>query len=119
MNIKRFKDIDCEFRPESYWDSLVDPLQAILKNVKGTWRRQMIRDYWEAGQIEELSRDLLVDELPEERRARLGEINPGFMGGEYLPPYEPDEIEIARVELQSTTGNVERVIPFNDTNRKL
>jgi hypothetical protein len=106
LNIKRFKNIDYEFRPNSYWDPLENPLLAILKNVKGSWRRRMIQDYWEAGRIEELSRDLLADELPEERRERLGQINPGFMGGEYLPPYRNDEVEIARIELESTTTDV-------------
>jgi hypothetical protein len=35
MEVKRFKGIDYDFRPKSYWD-LSDPLQAILKNVKGS-----------------------------------------------------------------------------------
>jgi hypothetical protein len=29
-----------------------------------------------------------------------------FMGGEYLPDYRPGEVEIARIELKSTTGDV-------------
>ena len=63
MEFKRFEGIDYEFRPKSYWDTFDDPLQAILKNVKGTNRRQMIRDYWEAGRIEELFDTHLLDEL--------------------------------------------------------
>jgi hypothetical protein len=59
MEAKRFKGIDYDFRPKSYWDPLDDPLLAILKNVKGTQRRQMIRDYWKAGAIGELAKDLL------------------------------------------------------------
>jgi hypothetical protein len=105
MEVKRFKGIDYEFRPQSYWD-ISDPLEAILKNVKGTQRRQMIRDYWEAGRIEELFDTHLLDELGEEQRSRLGQIHPSFMGGEYLPHYEWGQIEIARVELQSTTSDV-------------
>ena len=53
MMNKRFDNIDYDFRPESYWD-ISDPLEAILKNVKGTNRRQMIRDYWEAGRLPSL-----------------------------------------------------------------
>ena len=54
MKIKRFRNIDYRVRPESYW-KVSNPLDAILVNVQGTLRRQMIRDYWEAGRIEELA----------------------------------------------------------------
>jgi hypothetical protein len=80
MNTKRFEGIDYAFRPESYWD-VSDPLQAILVNVKGTRRRQRIRDYWEAGAIAELEKGLLRDNLTEEDRVGLGKIHPSFMGG--------------------------------------
>ena len=105
MEFKRFEGIDYEFRPKSYWD-ISDPLEAILKNVKGTNRRQMIRDYWESGRIEELFDTHLLDELGEKERSRLGRIHPTFMGGEYLPDYAEGEVEIARIELESTTADV-------------
>ena len=105
MNTKRFEGINYTFRPESYWD-VSDPLQAILVNVKGTRRRQMIRDYWEAGAIAELEKGLLRDNLTEEDRVGLGKIHPSFMGGEYLPDYAEGEVEIARIELESTTADV-------------
>ncbi len=105
MNTKRSEGIDYAFRPESYWD-VSDPLQAILVNVKGTRRRQMIRDYWEAGAIAELEKGLLRDNLTEEDRVGLGKIHPSFMGGEYLPDYAEGEVEIARIELESTTADV-------------
>jgi hypothetical protein len=97
--------INYDFRPKSYWD-VPDPLGAILVNVKGTRRRQMIRDYWEAGVIVELEKDLLHDCLSEEQRNRLGKIHPSFMGVEYLPDYTEGETEIARIELESTTADV-------------
>jgi len=106
MEFKRFEGIYYEFHPKSYWDTFDDPLQAILNNVKGTNRRQMIRDYWEAGRIEELFDTHLLDELGEEQRSRLGQIHPTFMGGEYLPDYAEREVEIARIELESTTADV-------------
>jgi len=105
MNTKRFEGIDYAFRPESYWD-VSDPLQAILVNVKGTRRRQIIRDYWQAGTIAKLERGLLRDNLTEEDRVGLGKIHPSFMGGEYLPDYAEGEVEIARIELESTTADV-------------
>jgi hypothetical protein len=47
-----------------------------------------------------------LDELGEEQRSRLGQIHPSFMGGEYLPAYRKREVEIARIELASTTSDV-------------
>jgi hypothetical protein len=105
-NHQHFEGIDYAFRPESYWDVAADPLGAILVNVKGTRRRQMIRDYWDAGAVDDLQQGLLLDCLGEEDRTGLGKIHPSFMGGEYLPDYEEGEVEIARIELESTTADV-------------
>jgi hypothetical protein len=44
----------------------LNPLAAVLRNVKGQNRREMNRDCYAAGQIEELSEDLLEDSLDEE-----------------------------------------------------
>jgi len=47
-------------------------------------------------------------EPKESMRARegLGAIHPSFMGGEYLPGYRRNEVEIVRIELDSTTSDV-------------
>ena len=103
--MKKHIDIDYDFRPESYWDDS-DPLAAILRNVTGENRRQMITDYWNAGRLEELDSELLKDEPDGGSRIRLGQIHPSFMGGEYLASYLPGEVEIARICLQSTTSDV-------------
>jgi hypothetical protein len=105
-SIKLYAGIDYQFRPESYWAAAANPLEAALRNVKGRNRRQMIRDYQKAGNLEELDDDLLADTLDEPQRESLGRIHPSFMGGEYLPNYFPSEVEIARIELQSTTCDV-------------
>jgi hypothetical protein len=105
MMSTRFDNIDYDFRPQSYW-RLSNPLGAILVNVKGKRRRQIIRDYWEAGAIGELEEALLPDRLSEEDRTGLGKIHPSLMGGEYLPDYAEGEGEIARLELESTTADV-------------
>ena len=55
-----------------------DPLAAILRNVKGSNRRSMIRDYYAAGKLDELCSELLNDSLDEDTRRSLGRIHPSF-----------------------------------------
>jgi hypothetical protein len=105
-SIKLYPAIDYQFRPESYWTAANNPLEAALRNVKGRSRREMIRDYHKAGKLEQLDEDLLTDTLDTETRVSLGQIHPSFMGGEYLPNYDRSEVEIARIELESTTSDV-------------
>jgi hypothetical protein len=105
-SIKLYTGINYHFRPESYWAAARNPLEAALRNVKGRNRREMIRDYHEAGNLEQLDENLLADTLDAERRVSLGQIHPSFMGGEYLPNYDRSEVEIARIELESTTYDV-------------
>jgi hypothetical protein len=80
--MKRYPDIDYKQRPDSYWAD-EDVLAALLHNVKGRERREMIRAYWEEGRLEELDPMFLQQALTEEQRERLGRIHPSFMGGEY------------------------------------
>ena len=103
--MKTYPGINYDFRPESYWSS-PDPLSLILSHVKGTNRRQMIRDYWNAGVLKELDDQFLKDTLTEAERNRIGRIHPSFMGGEYLPEFKFGEEEIVRIELASTTADV-------------
>ena len=103
--MKTYRAIRYDFRPASYWDD-TDPLHAILRNVKGENRRRMILGYAAQDRLEDLDEALLKDEVDDSVRESLGRIHPSFMGGEYLPEYFPGEIEIARICLQSTTGDV-------------
>jgi hypothetical protein len=104
--VKLYTGIDYHFRPESYWAAARNPLEAALRNVKGRNRREMIKDYYEAGNLDRLGESLLADTLDEASRKNLGLIHPTFMGGEYLPDYGRSEIEIARIELESTTNDL-------------
>jgi hypothetical protein len=107
MFIPRFYPaINYDFRPDSYWGPARSTLEAALRNVKGRNRRQMIRDYHSKGLLPALSDDLLRETLDEDTRRSLDRIDPSFMGGEYLPDYGRDEVEIARIELESTTSDV-------------
>jgi hypothetical protein len=103
---KFYSTINYDFRPESYWAPTRSSLEAALRNVKERNRRETIRDYHSRGPLPALSDSLLRDTLEEDTRRRLDLIHPSFMGGEYLPDYRRDEVEIARIELQSTTSDV-------------
>ena len=103
--MKRYRGIKYSFRPDNYWyDETV--LQAILRNVKGTERRKMIKYYYEEGNFQELEETFTKTSLSDEERKRLGAIHPMFMGGEYLPDCNSGETEIARVTLRSTMQDV-------------
>ena len=47
--------------------------------------------------------------LPDEDRRALGRLHPSFMGGEYLPDRRETEVEIARINIDSTTSDVTSV----------
>ena len=103
--MKNYDDINYEFRPVSYWNNRTVQ-QAILREVKGTHRRELITKALAEGELGRVSDELQSAEVSDDVRAQLGRIHPNFMGGEYLPSYERDETEIARFELQSTTADV-------------
>src|SRR5262245_57399720 len=102
----RHADIAYSFRPTSYWEIPSSPLDLVLRNVEGTKRREIIRDFYEQGRLDQLVPVLAADELSDEDREGLGAIHPSFMGGEYLPGYRRNEVEIVRIELDSTTSDV-------------
>ena len=63
---RRFPNIDYGWSPSSYRAPPDDVLQLILRNVKGSQRRKMIRDYWDAGMFQELENVLIQDKLSDE-----------------------------------------------------
>lgn len=103
--MKTHEGIDDAFRPKSYWaDTSV--AQALVRDVKGSRRREMIDQAFASGQIDQVDEVLLEPEVSTLLRTHLGRIHPSFMGGEYLPGYHPHETEIARIQLRSTTWDV-------------
>ena len=83
--MKKYSNIDYTHRPKSYWED-GDVLAAVLRNVKGRERRDMIRACCEQGRLEEVDERLLRSTLSDEDREQLGKIHPSFMGGEHCPP---------------------------------
>lgn len=100
--------IDLEFAPASY---LADagPVEAIVQQIAGEERRQVVRAMLTRapGMTDaEVDEWLLQDRLSASERVLLGQVHPRFMGGEYLPERVVTEVEIARVSLESSTGDV-------------
>lgn len=98
------RQLRLDFRPPTYWPS--EPgTRAVLARIKGTVRRAVAFRSIVSGSATP-PESLLSPSLSEDDRDFLGALHPTLMGGEYLPDLEPDEVEIARLDLASTTADV-------------
>jgi len=100
------KSFNLDFRPDDYWES-IDEVTRRLLGISGQLRRKKARQrlqepdsdpdfvLWEA----EIDGDPATVKI-------AGSIHPWFMGGEYLPPLKPGEVEIARISLESVLYDV-------------
>ena len=95
-----FAGIDLSFRPSAK----LFPL--LLSRVKGTARRNELMKAMEEERLEDLPEQLLQSALSPEQRSAAAARNPALMGGEYLPDFLKDEVEVARIELASSTADV-------------
>ncbi len=96
--------IDYSFRPLSYWH--VSSLRQLLANIKGAERKKHALALMSRGCLAEVSDLVLTDCFSDEERCRLSKVDPALMGGEFLPTYLPNEVEIARVTMASVTQDV-------------
>jgi hypothetical protein len=60
----------------------------------------------ESGTLDEVPDEIRRDVLDKDSRQMLGRVHPMLMGGEYLPDQYAGEVEIARISIRSTTGDV-------------
>lgn len=100
--------IDLKWRPKTYWPESESREQR-LSHIKGEVRRNIIREALEVGGVQELNKigpQIASDNLSECERQAWGSFHPRMMGGEYLPDPCPNEVEIARITLDSTTMDV-------------
>ena len=98
------KPIDYAFRPASYWHA--EDLRQLVANIKGAERKKTALRLIAEGRLDEAGEFILIDTLSDEDRTQVGRVHPALMGGEYLPDYAANEVEIARVTLASTTQDV-------------
>ncbi len=108
---KRFtfdSNYDFSYRPETYWPDLPTE-ETVLAQVKGTVRRNVARALLE--EADETAPDgvgdfLLEPDLGKRGKDFWGSFHPANLGGEFLPGFGDGEVEIARIELASVTGDV-------------
>ena len=93
--------IDLTFRPRTYFMPQGLGVHH-LGHVLGSARRELVRNAIVADEDVPSS---ALEQLEADARREWGLIHPAFMGGEYLPPLEPDEVEIACIRLASATGD--------------
>jgi hypothetical protein len=96
------KTYDLEFRPPTFWE----PSKKIIANIKGAERKKLATKAISTGRASEIAAWTLQEKLSDPDRIALGQIHPRYMGGEYLPDFTREEVEIARVTLQSSTQDV-------------
>lgn len=93
------------YRPRDYFGRY-DLQTTLLTQVKGTVRRRALREALEDGQILQVPEAIKSAALSEDVRQYVGGLHPSFMGGEFLPTVNKAEVEIARICINSTTGDV-------------
>jgi hypothetical protein len=108
--------IDLAYRPESYFWAR-DSNIKLSSDIKGAERKALYERAIRSGNTI-LANSLIADpELSSEERTSLGRMHPNFMGGEYLPDREDEEVEIARITIASTTKDVTSVYARRGINR--
>jgi len=107
MSIEK-SELDLGYRPESYFWPVTHETHVIAA-IKGERRRNAIRAAFDANTMTPLDEHYATPVLQEEDRRALGRLHPSFMGGEYLPNRQETEVEIARINIDSTTSDVTSV----------
>lgn len=100
--------VDLSFRPTSYFWPIAHETHVIAA-IKGERRRNAIRNAFDSNTLTPLDRYYSVPVLQQQDRLALGRLHPSFMGGEYLPNRKETELEIARINIDSTTSDVTSV----------
>lgn len=97
--------VDLDFRPSGYfWPMNV--ATHLLATIKGAERRKYVQALIDNHALHELEDFIAASSLSEAMRQASGRLHPWYMGGEYLPDLKPNEVEIARITLASTTQDV-------------
>ena len=104
LEIEMKKRIDESYRPANYFWAY-DRGIRLASNIKGAERKALYERLLREGDSGACDELLTQSSLTIEQR-RMANNHPAFMGGEYLPDCDPNEVEIARITIASTTQDV-------------
>jgi hypothetical protein len=108
QHVTRFPaGLDYNFRPLSYFHDL-DPEVLVVSSILGEERRKDVQARLASGNVDPAvwGEWLTESKLDDSTRQLIGSFHPRFMGGEYLPQFGQNEIEIVRIVLASVTQDV-------------
>ncbi len=83
------------YRPDSYWN----PGLMVIANIKGDIRQANVLEGYNDGCLERLPDWFFAESLKPEKLEEAVSQSPSWAGGESLPDYLEDEVEIARLTL--------------------
>ena len=98
------KRIDESYRPAHYFWAY-DRGIRLASNIKGAERKALYERLLKEGDSGACDEIFMQPSLTIEQR-HMANRHPAFMGGEYLPDCDPNEVEIARITIASTTQDV-------------
>ena len=104
LEISMKKRIDETYRPTTYFWAY-DRGIRLASNIKGAERKALYERLLKEGDSGACDELLTQSSLTIEQR-RMANNHPAYMGGEYLPDCDPNEVEIARITIASTTQDV-------------
>ena len=96
--------IDGSYKPTNYFWAY-DRGIRLASNIKGAERKALFERLLKEGDSGACDELLTQSFLTDEQR-RMANVHPAFMGGEYLPDCDSNEVEIARITIASTTQDV-------------
>ena len=96
---------DLEYKPKTYF-SPQPFVTYLVDQVKNAAIRERLDVLLSEGRIEEIKQLLDDGEITSKSIRYLETVHPMFMGGNYLPDMDEGEVEIARIEIASTTNDV-------------
>lgn len=114
-DIKRGAD----FRPSTYFWAQ-DLKLKLPSDISGAERRRLYKAALKAGDTDSLfleDPDFSSDRLERDLLRAWGGFHPSHLGGEYLPKRRSEEVEIARIVIDSTTRDVTSVYARRGQNR--
>jgi hypothetical protein len=97
--------VDTQYRPETYFWAQQRNVK-LVSDIKGAERQKLYAHALKSGDLDTTELALFEPTLDSETRQQWGRIHPACLGGEFLPRNKPQEVEIARIVIASTTQDV-------------